>query len=318
MPSAMSVPNKESASHEAKPVDIIIVNRNDSRYIRRCFNRIREMDYPSDLLNIYWLDNASSDSSVAMVKEIRSEYPIPVTILQAKRNLGFPEANNRAIRNGTSEFIFLLNQDTEIHPTCLNILVETMSKDASIGIAEARQVPNSHPKYYDEESKQTSWCCCGGALVRRKAFEQVGEFEGSFFYYCDDVDLGWKMWLAGWKCVYVKEASYVHYSYSHLGMEQRPRAFYYTLRNGIFLRYVYSGPWNTLKYVGRLARLLIGAGKSPLHKKLILRALLGHIPHIPHFLRRWFALRNRPRPEWIEFRGLYGFGPLSKNGSEHP
>jgi len=303
--------------HEHNSVDIIIVNHNDSRYIRRCFNRIRELDFPPDLMNIYWLDNASSDSSVEMVREIQSDYPIPITILQAKRNLGFPEANNRAIREGTSEFIFLLNQDTEVHPDCLKNLVETMNEDASIGIAEARQVPDSHPKYYDEESRQTSWCCCGGSLVRRTAFVQVGEFEGHFFYYCDDVDLGWKLWLAGWKCVFVKEASYVHYSYTHVGIEKRPRAFYFTLRNGILMRYAYCGPWSTLKYVGRLFHLLIAADESALQKKIILRALFSHVPHIPHFLRRWSAIRNLKTPAWIQFRGLYEFGPLPGDISDN-
>src|SRR4029078_3939970 len=101
--------------------------------------------------------------------------------------------------------------DTELDTGTLEKLMNRADSDPAIAICEARQFPREHPKLADRVTGETSWCSGAAALIRRRAFEAAGGFdEKLYFIYCEGVDLSWKFWLKGWKCVYVPEAMVTH------------------------------------------------------------------------------------------------------------
>ena len=126
-------------------------------------------------------------------------------------NLGSAGGNNALARESRSEFIFVLNPDTFPSPRALSELLKRMSADPTVGIAEARQIPLEHPKSYDETTGDTSWASGACMLQRRTAFEAVGGYDDEhFFLHVDDVDLSWRLRLAGWRTVYVPRAVVFH------------------------------------------------------------------------------------------------------------
>src|SRR5439155_10815925 len=77
--------------------------------------------------------------------------------------------------------------------------------------AEARQIPLQHPESYDETTGDTGWASGACMLQRRSALDEVGGYDDEhFFLHVDDVDLSWRLRLAGWRVVYVPRATVFH------------------------------------------------------------------------------------------------------------
>src|SRR5262249_38213267 len=156
-------------------------------------------------------------------------FPIRTRLLRSLTNNGFAKGINLLARQSKSQFLFILNPDTELEPECLERLVERAVSDPAIAMCEARQQPREHPKYYDPHTGETTWCTGAAVLVRRKAFEDLGGFdEHIFFMYCEDVDLSWKLWLRGWKCIYVPDAVVRHYSQDIIPGKKRTLENYFS------------------------------------------------------------------------------------------
>jgi hypothetical protein len=132
---------------------------------------------------------------------------------------------NRLAGQSRAEFLFTLNPDAEIDAGCLEKLLVRARSDSRIAICEARQYPREHPKTFDPETGETSWCSGAAALIRRQSFDMVGGFdEYLYFMYCEDVDLSWKLWLKGWKCVYAPEAVVRHFTQDLTPGKRRTRS----------------------------------------------------------------------------------------------
>jgi GT2 family glycosyltransferase len=196
--------------------------------------------------------------------------------------------------------------DTEIDPSCLTRLLARMSTDPRIGLCEARQVPHEHPKEYVPETGETPWCSAACLLVRSRALRDTGLFDERFFLYCEDVDLSWRMWHQGWKCVYVPEATCKHYTLD-LAAHKRGSTdeYFFGVRNGILLRVLYGSYGIWLRYLASVLRLILfSRGPSAAEKRLLARALRGQVRHFPHLMvRRWQLRGARRRSPWIRFYG---------------
>ena len=125
-------------------------------------------------------------------------------------NLGSAGASNRLAQDADADYLLVLNPDTYPAPDLLVELLRVFD-DPAVGVAEGRQIPLEHPKEYDVRSGDTSWAsgCC--LLVPRAVFESVGGFDtANFFLHCDDVDLSWRVRLAGRRIVHVPTAVVFH------------------------------------------------------------------------------------------------------------
>lgn len=125
-------------------------------------------------------------------------------------NLGSSGGNNRLAESGPSEAILILNPDTYLAPSALAHLLSAWN-DPTVGAADARQIPCEHPKDYDRVTGDTSWASGSCLLVRSSVYNRIGGFDSEhFFLYCNDVDLSWRIRLAGQRVVHIPRAVVFH------------------------------------------------------------------------------------------------------------
>jgi hypothetical protein len=114
-------------------------------------------------------------------------------------NLGHGGGHNRLlVEDATEDVVLLVNPDTYLSPWLLTELLDGLAHPAT-AVVEARQLPFEHPKHYDHQTGLTGWASCACALVRTAVLAEVSGFDAdSFFLHGDDVDLSWRIRLAGY------------------------------------------------------------------------------------------------------------------------
>ena len=212
-------------------VSIVVVNYNGMRYLKGCLDSIQRLTYPRR--EVILIDNASSDGSVCFVKE---NYPC-VRIIENKENLGFAAGNNVGINAARGEYVFLLNQDTEVDRFCLDNLLNAIKIDDSVGVCGAKirlfdernRLQHAGGRYhligvaldrgfYEIDSGQydkledVTFVCGAALLFRKSAASNVGLLDPIFFMYHEDVDFCIRMWLCGFRVLYVPSAVVYHKS----------------------------------------------------------------------------------------------------------
>ncbi len=176
-----------------------------------------------------------------------------ITVIEMKKNVGFGAAINAAIASSTAPYLATLNDDAIASPQWLASLVAAMDSDPKAGSCASQVRMYGEPLLdsagmlicADGSSKQRGHLrppaefskpvvvlmpSASAALYRRAMFEQTGGFDGDFFLYCEDTDLGLRAARAGWHCLYVPEAI-VEHRYSHSAGRVSPLKAYYVERN---------------------------------------------------------------------------------------
>ena len=171
-------------------------------------------------------------------------------------NLGSAAGQNRLFLVGDSDLVLILNPDTVLAPDTLSELVAAV-REPGVGLAEARQLPLEHPKAYDPVTGDTSWAATACAIVKENVFAEVGGFDSqTFFLYCDDVDLSWRIRLAGYRVVFRPSARLFHDK--RLDVQGRWQVSgaeeYYSAEAAMLLAHKFSRPDLVMTMRGDLAR----------------------------------------------------------------
>ena len=238
----------------ADNVSVIIVNWNGEDFLERCLNALLTQTIkPHEIILI---DNASSDGSV----KIAQQFPL-VRILAQETNTGFARGNNlaTALSSSESEWIALLNPDAFPMPQWLEYLLLAAKAKPEFAAFGSKLINASNPELLDGagDSYHISglvWrnahgintstldnieCevfspCAAAALYRRSIFEKVGGFDEDFFCYVEDIDLGFRLRLAGYRCLYVPCSVAYHIGSGTTGNQQSDFCIYHGHRNLIW------------------------------------------------------------------------------------
>lgn len=159
-------------------------------------------------------------------------------------NLGSAAGHNRLLKWAEADLLLFQNPDVVVAPNVLIELLEPFHQPG-VGQVEARQIPLEHPKDYDPLTRDTGWASTACSLVPRSVINEVGPFdEGTFFLYCDDVDLSWRIRLAGYRVVFQPSAVVFHDK--RLSREGKiivsAAEQYYSAESALLLSYKYSRP----------------------------------------------------------------------------
>ena len=259
-------------------VSVVIANYNGRGLLQECLDSLRRQTLRD--FEVILVDNNSTDGSVAFVEEA---YP-DVTIIRNRANLGYGGANNAGIRASRGKYVVLLNNDTEVDPAWLAELVGPAEREAAVGMC-ASKILNYYDRdvldntglllyrdgigrgrgrlekdagQFDVEEEVFFPSGCAG-LYRREIFEQVGGFDEDFFLYVDDVDIGLRARLAGWKCVYAPGAI-VYHKYSATTEAYSALKAFLVERNRIWVvMKCFPGPMVLTSVYHTLARYLVQA-----------------------------------------------------------
>lgn len=216
--------------NELPDVAVIVLNFNGKEHLARCLDSLLGLDYPPDKLEIVFVDNDSTDGSVDFVRE---DYP-GVVLRVNPGNLGYARAINQAVDAVKAPFVALLNNDARADSGWLRALVEGFDdeKIAAIGSKvfswDGRRIDyagggsNFHgiafqvgqgekdgPEY--SKGGPTLFSCGAAMVVRRDVFLELGGFDDDYFAYYEDVDFGWRCWVAGYRVLYEPRAFVFHH-----------------------------------------------------------------------------------------------------------
>jgi len=233
-------------------ISFIILTWNSQRYIEKCIKSIInsiENVKKKYKFEIIVIDNGSDDLTLKILDELSSKNHI-VRIIRLERNFGTTISRNIGIQKSEGNFICILDSDTEVNESTINILIDTINKGDKIGIvaprlfypdgsiqASCKRFPTIKTKIYkylpffitrniaekdelydgicDKESKQWSevdYCISAAWMVSREAVNDIGFFDENIFYAPEDVDYCMRMWLNGWKVIYNPLASVTHHT----------------------------------------------------------------------------------------------------------
>lgn len=201
-------------------VTIIIINYNGKPYLKKCLKSIEQTTYKN--YEIVLVDNNSTDESVDFVEK---NFP-DIKVIKLDKNYGFAEPNNIAAKQSKGDLFYFLNNDTEICSNSLSELVTAIKKpDIAIGqsllLKENNDIDSSGDYFTKKglvysstkkENKVKTILSARGAsmIVKKEAFWKLGGFDTKFFASFEDVDLGWRAWIGGYKVVLVPNSIVYH------------------------------------------------------------------------------------------------------------
>jgi len=191
-----------------------------------------------DEYQVIVVDNGSTDDSVARVGR---SFP-QVAVIEAKRNLGFAAANNRAFAIAEGDFLLLVNTDAMLEPDCARALHNLMASRPDVGMTgpqllnsdgspqtsyEAvptlatetlnrsllkRLFPSKYPGKHVRLTEPEPVEALIGAvmMIRSAALKQVGGFDEDYFFFLEETDLAVRLRAAGWKVMHEPRARAVH------------------------------------------------------------------------------------------------------------
>lgn len=211
-------------------VTIVIPNYRGMKYIRGCMDALRRQKEEGAEFTVLVVDNASDDGSLEVLKE---EYP-EAKLIELAENTGFAHAVNVGIRASETPYVILLNNDTVVKPGFVRTLVEAIEKDERIfsvspmmltmqdetildgagdgynilGWAYSRGKGRAYTGY--QKAKEVFSASGGASIYRKSIMEEIGYFDENHFAYLEDVDIGYRARIFGYRNVYEPMAKVVH------------------------------------------------------------------------------------------------------------
>lgn len=234
-------------------ISVVIPNYNGKDFLDICLKSLANQTFSAE--EVIVVDNNSSDGSIELLK---SKFPWVKTI-ELDNNYGFSKAINIGISSAKGEFIFLLNNDTEVDSLCLevlnNVLDQYLEADffaVKMLFFNKRNIINdvgdvfsvyalAHQRGKDEVDKGqydnrefVFGACAGAALYRKKMLNEIGGMDEDFYAYLEDVDLSFRAQISGHKCVFIPEAIVYHVDG---GTSKKIKNFsrYFNIRNSLFV-----------------------------------------------------------------------------------
>ncbi len=231
---------------------IIIPNYNGMQYIENCLRSLQ-----GEPARILVVDNGSTDGSRELVEE---RFP-QVEVITLQENRGFCEAVNRGIAASRTTYVILLNNDTTVEPGFVRALEAPLQQDAKVFSGAAQMINMKKPQLIDDagdyycalgwafaagkdkergayQRSREIFAACGGACIyRRKILSQIGMMDENHFAYLEDIDLGYRARIAGYRNLYVPGAFVYHAGSGSSGSRYNAFKVDLAARNSVYLVY---------------------------------------------------------------------------------
>ena len=293
---------------------LVIPTWNGATVLRACLRTLQDQTF-TDFETIV-VDNGSTDGTAAM---LAAEFK-GVRLLPLSENKGFAAATNIGLKAARGDVLVCLNNDVEAKPEWLAALVHVLDTRPEIGFVASRMLNAHQPGLIDaagdamsllpwnigrgqpdgpafDQPRELLSACAGAAAYRRELFERVGWFDEGYFAFFEDVDIGIRAQLAGFRCWYEPKAVVLHRFSTTAGRVPEFKIFL-LVRNGLKLFFqtmplrrvigwgpvVLLWPWLDPIFYGRPLRITARAWF----------AFWGKLPEVLRERRRIYAARTVP------------------------
>lgn len=295
-------------------ISIIVISYNTRALLLDCLASVYR-NAAALRVEVWVVDNASSDGSLAAVRE---RYP-EVHTIQNEQNRGFAAANNQALRRMDGRYALLLNSDAQLTPGALERLVRFMDETPDAGMAcgqllnadASRQNsfanfptllslivnesllkriwPRRYPSKYQscQDPLRVESCIGACMIVRRSAMEAAGLLDERYFFFMEETDWALTFRQAGWHSYFLPDARIFHYQGQSAGSGAAARILFYRSR------YQFLRKWHPRTYP--LYAALIGA-------RLTVNTLLNGIAALATL-----GLHRPTRLRWIRYLTVVGW-----------
>ena len=252
----------------SQSVAIVILNWNGKDFLEKFLPFVNASTYTNKKIIV--ADNGSSDDSISFV---RSRYP-DVQIIELGANHGFAKGYNLALKQVNADYFLLLNSDVEVQPGWIEPMVQLLESDKNIAACQPKLLAYSDHLHFEyagaaggwldqygypfakgrvfdiceEDSGQYNrstsifWASGAAMFIRSSVYNEMGGFDDYFFAHQEEIDLCWRIQLAGYK-IYSCPASVVY----HVGGGTLPkgnsRKTYLNFRNNMIMIYK-NMPWS--------------------------------------------------------------------------
>ena len=254
---------------------IVILNWNGAKMLAQYMPTV--LNYSRDEATVYVADNASTDSSLDL---LRSEFP-EVRLIVLDRNWGFADGYNKALQQIDAEYYLLLNSDIEVTHHWLTPLVELMDAHPDIAACQPKLLsifdrdsfeyagacggyldrlgyPFCRGRVFEtverddgqyDQSADVLWATGAALMVRAADYWAAGGLDGRFFAHCEEIDLCWRLRIRGRRVV-CQPDSYVYHVGGGTLPKSNPMKTFLNFRNNLTMLYKCL-PDSELRYVMR-------------------------------------------------------------------
>ncbi len=249
-------------------VEIVILNWNGEEHLRRFLPSV--VAAAPEGVGVVVADNGSTDGSVALLER---EFP-SVGVVRLERNYGFAGGYNRALERIEAEYFVLLNSDVETPPGWLEPLLDCLRRHPDVAVVSPKllsfrdrgrfEYAGASGGFIDflgypfcrgrilrsvecdagqyDDTRDVFWVSGAAFCCRADVFRALGGFDADFFAHMEEIDLCWRMQLAGWRVRVVPESRVYHLGGGTLATDS-PAKVFYNHRNDLAMLYKCASPW---------------------------------------------------------------------------
>ena len=238
-------------------VSVVLVNFRGADDTIECVRGLQALNWNSDLLEIVIVENGSGDDSLTKLKKLGGD----VILVESTENLGFTGGCNLGVSKSSGEFVAFLNNDAKPHPDWIKEAVNTFATGADIGAVASKVLdwdgvnvdyldaavtwygmgykPHAGEKdrgAWDEE-KDVLFGTGAAMFIRADIFKELGGFDDDYFMFYDDVDLGWRLNLLGYRFRFQPKSLAFHKHHASMNKFGNFREEYLLERNALYTLY---------------------------------------------------------------------------------
>ena len=218
-----------------KKIAVVVLNWNGAKLLEQFLPSV--VAY-SDEAKIYLVDNASTDNSIAVVKE---KFPL-VTIIQNDGNYGFAKGYNLALQQVGEEYYALVNSDIEVTENWLAPTLSIFETEPNVGIIQPKILDFKNKEYFEyagaaggfidqfgypycrgrvfetiekdngqyNDEVEIFWASGACFFIRKEVYQKLNGFDGDFFAHQEEIDLCWRAFNLGYKAKYTSSSVVYH------------------------------------------------------------------------------------------------------------
>lgn len=244
-------------------VAVVILNWNGRHFLERFLPSLLRHT-PAETAEIIVADNASSDDSVAFM---RQHYP-QIRLIENDANYGFAEGYNRALSQVEADYYVLLNSDIEVTPHWVEPVVARLEADPTAAAAQPKLRAYDRPTHFEyagaaggfidrlgypfcrgrlfdsveedrgqyDTPREIFWATGAALFVRADLYRKFGGLDAAFFAHMEEIDFCWRLKNFGYKILYCPDSTVYHIGGGTLP-KSSPRKTFLNFRNNLCLLY---------------------------------------------------------------------------------